>query len=112
MQLINAVMLILGCSHEAGACQPVEVFEPYYETVQSCETSVEAQEHLSGEGYPVTIAKCIAVDNLPATEAVKIDWHFNNNGVLIAYAGPAIEPAIPSGNGDVLFAATQVATQQ
>lgn len=111
MQLINAVMLILGCSHEAGACQPVEVFEPYYETVQSCETSIEAQEHLSGEGYPVTIAKCIAVDNLSAQAAVKIDWHFNNNGVLVAYAGPTTEPTNPLSNGDVQLAANQAATQ-
>ena len=112
MQLINAVMLILGCSHEAGACQPVEVFEPYYETVQSCESSILTQEHLSGEGYPVTISKCITVDNLSASAPVKIDWHLNNNGVLIAYAEPVIEPAIPSSNGDVLFAANQTATQQ
>lgn len=112
MQLINAVMLILGCSHDAGACQPLEVFEPYYETVQTCETSIATQEHLSGEGYPVTVAKCITVDNLSAKEAVKIDWHFNNNGVLIAYAGPATEPATPLSNDDVQLAANQEAAQQ
>ena len=105
MQLINAVMLLLGCSHDVGACQPLEVFEPYYETVQSCEASISTQEHLVGEGFPVTLAKCITVDNLPAKEAVKIDWHFNNNGVLIAYAGPITEPAIPASNGDVQLAA-------
>ena len=59
MQLINAVMLLLGCSHDVGACQPLEVFEPYYENVQTCETSISTQEHLSGDDYPVTIAKCI-----------------------------------------------------
>ena len=112
MQLINAVMLILGCSHEAGACQPVEVYEPYYENAQSCEASIATQEHLSGEGFPITVAKCIAVDNLSAKEAVKIDWHFNNNGVLIAYAGPATEPAIPLNTGDVLLATNQEAAQQ
>ena len=112
MQLINAVMLLLGCSHDASACQPLEVFEPYYENVQTCETNIATQEHLSGDGYPVTIAKCITVDNLPAKEAVKINWHFNNNGVLIAYAGPIIDPKIPADNGDVLLAANTEPTKQ
>lgn len=112
MQLINAVMLLLGCSHDASACQPLEVFEPYYETVQSCETNISSQEHLSGEGYPVTVAKCIVVENLPAKEAVKINWHFNGNGVLIAYAGAITDTTIPTGKGDVLIAASEEAAVQ
>jgi len=106
MQVINAVMLLLGCSHDAQICQPLEVAAPYYETVQTCESDVLSQEHLYGDGYPITVAKCLDVDNLPAQEAVKINWHFNDNGVLIAYAGP-VEATTPATDSDVLFAASE-----
>lgn len=106
MQLIHAVMLLLGCSHDAQVCEALEVYEPYYETVAKCEESVSAQQHLAGEGYPITIAKCLSVDGLPAKDAVKIDWHFNREGVLFAYAGPVDNPQEPILPGDVLVASS------
>ena len=106
MQTVNAIMLLLGCSHDAQICEPAELDQPYYETIQQCEGDIAAQRHHSGEGYPITVVKCLEVNKLPANEAVKIQWHFNENGVLIAYAGPINDDRFIDPNAKVLVASS------
>lgn len=105
MQTVSAIMLLLGCSHDVQICEPAELDHPYYESIAQCESDISAQEHYA-EGYPLTVVKCIEVDQLSAKESVKIEWHFNTNGVLIAYAGPVQSDNLNDPNADVQLAAS------
>lgn len=110
MQTVNVIMLILGCAHNAQQCEPTELDQPYYTTVEQCESDIPAQEHFA-EGFPITVVKCLEVEKLAANEAVKIQWHFTNNGVLIAHAGPAKDSG-PLQTSDIQLASTSTGQQQ
>lgn len=111
MQTVNAIMLLLGCSHDVQVCEPAELDQPHYENVAQCEGDIPAQRHFA-EGYPLVVVKCIAVDNLPGNEAVRIQWHFDKSGVLIANANPVEELKTPETATVIQIAAHTRATQQ
>ena len=87
MQTIQAVMLLLGCSHDMAACEATQISAPFYHTVEQCEGDIDAQTHMA-ESYPIMIAKCMPMKEQRADKPVQIQWSFGNNGTLFAYAGP------------------------
>ena len=110
MQTVNVIMLLLGCTHNAHHCEPTELDHPYYASIEQCEGDIPAQEHFA-ENFPITVVKCLEVDKLAANEAVKIQWYFNNNGVLIASAGSA-QGNDPLVSSDIQVASTNTGPQQ
>ena len=50
MQTVNAIMLILGCAHDAQLCEPTQLDQPYYTSVEQCEGDIPAQQHFA-EGF-------------------------------------------------------------
>lgn len=87
MQTIQAVMLLLGCSHDMAACEATEISAPFYHTVEQCENDISAQSHMA-DSYPVLVAKCLPVTEQRADQSVQVQWSFSKDGVLFAYAGP------------------------
>lgn len=87
MQTIQAVMLLLGCSHDMAACEATEISAPFYHTVEQCENDIDAQTHMA-DSYPVLVAKCLTVADHQADKSVKVQWSFGQDGALFAYAGP------------------------
>lgn len=108
MEIVSAVMLLLGCSHDAQICEPAELDHPYYSSIAQCESDIPAQEHFA-EGFPVTIVKCIEVQGLSGNEAVKIQWQFTSKGELIADARPFVDPPQPDADEDLKLAASKIA---
>ena len=111
MQTVNAIMLILGCAHDVQLCEPTELDQPYYASIEQCESDIPAQQHFA-DGFPLSIVKCLEVEKLAANEAARIQWHFTKQGVLIAHATPfdGSQPLQP--NKDILVASTNEVQQQ
>ncbi len=103
MQTVYAVMLVLGCSHDVKIYEPTELINPYYPSIKECEADISAQEHFSGE-YPLTIVQCLDVESLPADSLVKIQWYFDQEGLLIAKAGLITDPLLKDEPPDVELA--------
>lgn len=94
MEHVAALLMLVGCSTDLGACRELPAPAAVFETMEDCDARlIDALAGAAGT-YPRIFADCIAVD--PALEEVdaEIVWDVTSAEGLVASVEPIHDPEV------------------
>jgi len=84
MEHIAAIMLLVACSDDLGACREMPAAVPFYMSAAECEAELEPAIIAVTQSAPQAFGQCLAVD--PAGEGgdATVTWEIREDGVFRA----------------------------
>jgi hypothetical protein len=84
MEHIAAVLLLIGCSDDMGACRELPVQTAIFESAEECEAEINPAIAGMTTAFPQIMGKCVPVDPAMEEEDAELVWNINPDGALYA----------------------------
>src|SRR5690606_25263989 len=80
MEHIAAIMLLVACSDDLGACREVSVDVAHFATVEDCEKQLEPSLVRVIQSAPQAFGQCVSMDPADENRDVQLGWEIGRDG--------------------------------
>lgn len=102
MEHIAAILLLVACTDDFGACREIPADTPQYMTLLDCEKDLEPALIRITRTAPQAFAQCIALDPAKENDEVQVSWKIGSDGEFLThlqYTDVVIASAMVGGAG-------------
>ena len=94
MEHIAAILLLIGCSDDMLVCREMPVPTPVYETIEECESEIEASMISASDRFPQILGQCISIDPALEETDAELVWSIAADGTFLAsFEQPTVQVA-------------------